>query len=412
MTQASLPLAAARTAALHVQGLTTPPGAEPAPTLDTIYDTVARIGCVQIDTLHMVHRSHYLTLWSRLGQYDIADFDRLIYDPDHRRLYEYWMHAASIIPLANYRYQEPTRQHLRDSGGWWPDWIKQPENQELVAAVLARIQEEGGLRSADFKTDKAQRGSWWNWKPAKRALEYLYNAGDVMVSNRVNFQRVYDVKERVLPDWVDTDGASAKESHRWHCTESARALGLAGARAIADYMHTKIGTVRPIVEGLVEEGVLVPVESEVHGGETATLFAHRDNLPLLEQAADGAIQALRTTFLNPFDNLVWAKDRVEQLWGFRQTLEAYKPAKDRIWGYYCLPILWRDGLVGRFDPKLERKTGTLRLKALYLDVTPEDALLADIAAAMRDFLAWHDAHDLVIERSEPTDVGEKLLAVL
>jgi hypothetical protein len=142
------------------------------------------------------------------------------------------------------------------------------------------------------------------------------------------------------------------------------------------------------------------------------MFVHRDHIATLEQILDGAIAPARTTFLNPFDNVLWSKDRVGALWGFRQKLEAYTPSKDRVWGYYCLPILWKDCLIGRFDPKLERKNGTLRIKAIYLEagVDPAEELIADVAGAMRDFMAWHGAADLVIERSDPAAFGEQLRA--
>jgi uncharacterized protein YcaQ len=158
----------------------------------------------------------------------------------------------------------------------------------------------------------------------------------------------------------------------------------------------------------------VNVDVEWTDGETHTLIAHRDHLPLIEQAADGALTASHTAFLSPFDSLFWAKGRDEQFWDFRQRLEAYKPAPQREWGYFCLPILHHDRLVGRFDPKLERKTGTLRLRALYLEpgIAPDDALVHDVASALCDFMTWHGATDLVIERSQPVALGDKLLAAL
>jgi uncharacterized protein YcaQ len=146
-------------------------------------------------------------------------------------------------------------------------------------------------------------------------------------------------------------------------------------------------------------------------GEKADLIIHRDNLALLEQAADGALKAERTTFLSPFDNLLWANRRDEQFWGFHQSIEAYLPAPKRVYGYFCLPILHKERLVGRFDPKLERKSGTLRLKALYLEpgIEPTEELVHDTAAAMRDFMAFHEARELVIERSEPAAFAVELL---
>jgi uncharacterized protein YcaQ len=409
-----LPLLMVRTLALHAQGLTTPNGAEAAPTLDTIYDAVDRIGCVQIDTLHMVRRAQYVTLWSRLGQYDPDDFDRLIYHPDHRRLFEYWQHAASIIPLDDYRYYAHKMRHFRNGGGWWPEWSKQPENIALVDAVRGRIRDEGAQRSSDFEAPDGTRGPWWDWKPAKHALEYLYNVGDVMIADRVKFQRVYDLRERVLPGWVDQREPSPDETHRHLVERAARAVGIGEAGHIADYAYMRRGDAGPALAELTGMGVLVEVEGEVMGGETRTLIVHRDTLPLVEQAADGVIRPARTTFLNPFDSLFWARNRDQRFWGFRQTLEAYRPAPKREWGYYCLPILHRDQLIGRFDPKLERKKKTLILRALYLEpgIEPADEMMADVAGVMRDFLAWHEANDLVIEKSHPAVFGERLLAAL
>ncbi len=409
-----VPLAAARALALHTQGLTTPNGAEPPPALDAIYDTVERLGCVQIDTLHMVRRSHYVTLWSRLGQYDPHDLDRLIYDPDQRRLFEYWMHAASIIPLRDYRYRLATMDYYRAGGGWWPKWGNKPTNQAIIREVRERLQAEGALRSADFKHDGPRRGSWWDWKPAKHALEYLYNVGEAMIADRASFQRVYDLRERVLPDWVDTARPTPDETDRVVVENAARAMGIGTAKHIADYAFRKRAETAPVIAALVADGVLVEVASEVHNGDHEPLITHRDHLPALEQAADGALIPQRTTFLNPFDSLFWSKGRDQQLWGFRQTLEAYRKAEDRIWGYYCLPILHGDRLVGRFDPKLERKTRTLILRGLYLepDVAPDESLIAAVAATMRDFMAWHEATDLVIEKSDPAVFGDKLAAAL
>jgi hypothetical protein len=414
MTASPVPLAAARALALHAQGLSTPNGSEPAPTPELIYWTVVQVGCVQIDTLNLIRRSQYVTLWSRLGHYDPADLDRLIYDPAQRRLFEYWQHAASIIPLANYRYREENRRYFRNGGGWWHGWADVPENRAVIDQVHQRVRAEGALRSAEFEDGSGKRGPWWDWKPAKHALEHLYNTADLMISSRVNFQRVYDLRERVLPDWVDTTPPTQEETFRFSLEQAARALGIAQKGQLADYAFMKRGEAAPVITALIDEKVLVEVDAETVSGQPAPFVVHRDALPLLEQAADDALPARRTTFLSPFDSLFWAKDRDEQLWNFVQTLEAYKPEPQRIWGYFCLPILHHDRLVGRFDPKLERKTGTLRLKALYLEpgIEPAEDLVADVAAALRSFMEWHAARHLVIEKSTPSEFGERLLAAL
>lgn len=416
VTSHPLPLTAVRAAILHAQGLAMPLGAESAPTPDLLRRTVEQLGCVQIDTLQRVRRSQYVALWSRVGMYDPADLDRLIYDPAGRCLFEYWQHAASIIPLSEYRYRLQYMKWFREGSSYRDHvWQADMEDVRLAATVQARIAAEGPLRVADFEHDGGPRGTWWDWKPAKRALEYLYNRGELMIADRVHFHRVYDLRERVLPDWVDTSEPTMEETYRHMVERSAHALGLAEPGHAADYAYDVKRTItKRVVADLLAEGVLVEVEAELLDGGAHTLIAHRDRLPLLEQAAEGAIRAERTTFLSPFDSLFWARNRDRQVWGFRQTLEAYKPAPLREWGYFCLAILHRDRLVGRFDPKVERAARIMRLEALYLEpgLAPDEDLIAGVAAAMRDFMRFHNADTLVIERSDPPEFGAKLLAAL
>ncbi len=413
------PTSALRTVALRTQGLHTANGAElslsktegSTPTRDAIYKTVDLVGCVQIDTLHMVRRSQYLVLWSRLGSYDPSDLDALTSAAD-RRLFEGWQHAASIIPLTEYRYQLPHQRNLREHPtNWYNRWLNETVQKEFVPQVLERVRGEGALKVSDFESDGHQGGTWWNWRPAKVALEFLFAYGELMIADRIKFQRVYDLTERVLPQWADMTEPTVEERDRFWVERGAKALGVCLPRHAGDYTWMKVSRSRPIVEELVKDRILIPIMGELANGKSAELIIHRDNLSLLEQAADGALKAERTTFLSPFDSLWWASRRDEQIWGFHQSLEAYLPAPKRVYGYFCMPILHKDRLVGRFDPKLERKTGTLRLKALYLEpgVKPDEELVKDTAAAMRDFLAFHEAKELVIERSEPEGFAKKLL---
>lgn len=418
---APYPLSALRTLALHVQGLTTPLDTPQDTSREGILRLIQQMGCVQIDTLQMVHRAQYVTLWSRLGSYTLSDFDHLAYqpvdtdDPNKRQLFEYWFHAACLIPFADYRYHLPQMQ--RFAADPWPSFKRflADGGQEMVQPVLDRIRDEGGLRGADFDSKKKHKGSWWNWKPAKRALEYLYNTGDLMIADRVNFHRVYDLKERVIPTGVDQQSPSAKDAARFFIETGGRAFGVCQPNQPSDYYHDiKRTDARPVVEQLVKEGTFVEIEGELADGTTTTLIVHRANLSLLKQIADGAITAQRTTFLTPFDNLFWAQGRDQQLWGFNQILEAYKKPKDRVWGYFCLPILHRERLVGRFDVKLHRAESRLQLIALYLepDIQPTDDLVAGTAAALRDFMHFHEAKELSIDRSQPPAFGERVMRAL
>ncbi len=403
-----------RTVALHAQGLAAANGARPAPNRDAIYTMIEQVGCLQIDTLHMVRRSQYLVLWSRLGTYDPADLDVLSSAAD-RRLFEGWQHAATFIPLTEYPYQRVHQRDLREHPtNWYNRWLNETVQKDFVPQVLERVRSEGALKVSDFESDRRTGGTWWNWRPAKVALEFLFALGELMIADRVKFQRLYDLTERVLPAWVDKREPTVEERDRFWVERGAKALGICLPRHAGDYTWMKVSRSKPIVEALVKDGTLVPIDGALASGETAQFLVHRDNLPLLEQAADGSLKAERTTFLSPFDSLWWAGRRDEQLWGFRQALEAYLPAPKRIYGYFCLPILHKDRLVGRFDPKLERKEGRLRLKAIYLEpgVKASEELVRDTAVAMRDFMAFHQAKDLVIERSEPAVLGKRLLKEL
>lgn len=413
-SSAPYPLDALRAVALHAQRLEWADGNPPQPTPGGIEALVEALGCVQIDTLHVVQRSQYLVLWSRLGAYDPAALDRLLFDPADRRLFEYWGHAASVIPLTRYRLYTPAMQHHGQIGKWWKDWLDDPANRATLERVRERIAEEGPLRAADFAYDGPKRDSWWDWKPAKHALEHLFGAGELMIADRVNFQRVYDLRERVLPEWVDARPMPHREAHRALVAHGAQALGVFRGLQVAEYAYLKRNTARPALEALIEAGELVAIEGELADGTPAELLTHRYTLSLLERAAAGELTATRTTFLSPFDSLFWARGRDEDLWGFRQALEAYKRAEDRIWGYFCLAILHRGRLVGRFDPSLDRASGLLRIKALHLEpgIEPSDELAAAIAGALRDFMDFHAATDVAVVMSDPAGFGDRVAGLV
>jgi uncharacterized protein YcaQ len=402
------PLSAVRDLVLRAQGLAQK--SERTPRRQDVLEAVKRVGWLQIDTLQVVRRSQELVLWSRLGTYDTEDLARLVYDEQDRHLFEGWQHAACFIPLVDYRFQLAAKRANRRSWGS----MGSAKNRELVKAVLARIEREGPMRAGDFDYDGPRRGSWWDWKPAKRALELLVNRGDLMVSSRVNFQRVYDLTGRVLPDWTDITEPTQEQTLRHLLERSILALGACRLVQIADYAHLKRRDSGPALEAMVEDGTIVQVIASMNDGTAGEIVVHRDNLPTLERAADGEMQSLGTTFLSPFDSLFWAKGRDENLWSFHSILEAYKPEPTRIWGYFCMPILDQGDLIGRFDPVLDRRTGTLRLKALYLEdhVDPDEALIERLAGAMRDFMKFHSATDLVVDSDVPKGLVARLVRLL
>ena len=407
------PLKAIRALALESQLLASPNISPSPPDPDSIFKTVDHLGAVQIDTLHVVARSHYLVIWSRLGSFDPGIIDDLAFR--ERRLFEGWQHAACFVPMHEYRYQMPLQRSLREEpSDWYTRWLHQQHHAETVAIVRERIQREGALRVSDFERGDHPPGTWWNWRPAKVALEYLYAFGDLMIADRLKFQRVYDLTERILPAWVDLTEPTRLQRNRFWLERGAKALGAGLQRNPLDYTWMKLGAGRPILAELLREGGLVEVQGHLSDGQTGTLIIHPDNLAVLQRAADGEIRPGRTTFLSPFDNLFWAQGRDQAFWGFRQRLEAYTPAHKRVYGYFSLAILHKDRLVGRLDPKIERKSGLLRIKSLHLEpgIKPGSELLAGVADAMRDFMAFHQARDLVIEASNPPEFGLKLMRAM
>jgi uncharacterized protein YcaQ len=363
---------------------------------------------LQIDTIHIVARSPYFVLWSRLGSYQQRWLDELLAEG---ALFEYWSHAACFLPMEDYPLYRS--QILHGQGRIWKyshEWLA--ANRELADQLLAHIRENGPVRSSDFQRTDGKKGTWWNWKIEKLALEMLFLAGELMIARRHNFQRIYDLRERVVPTWDDTQAPTVAEVQRTFALRAVQALSVAPARWVADYFRTrKIETIN-LVRQLADEGALLRVEVE---GWNEPGYLHPANLALAERAAAGQIQPSLTTLLSPFDPLVWDRERASALFGFDYQIECYTPAAKRRYGYFTLPILWRGQLVGRIDPKAHRKQGLFEVKALHLEpgVNPSEELAADIAGALRDCANWHATPDVVVRWADPpafADLVQKNLA--
>ena len=397
-------LETARTLALVKQGLHRRPPNTGKPAL---LDTIRRIGLLQLDTINVVARSHYLVMLSRVGLYDPADLDALLY-PD-RHLFEQWAHAACLIPVEDYHYFAPVILHRRERPlqVWLlPGLGDNP--QQVLDAVLAEVRERGPLASRDFEDPRAERGSWWDWKPAKTALEVLFERGYLMVDRRESFQRYYDLAERVLPASAGSPSRTVDDWRRWAALRSVACLGVATAAQVSDYYRQQKAAARAALEALVAEKAVVPVAVE---GWRDTAYLVPADLALVEEIEAGAHQPMLTAFLSPFDNLIWERRRVRDLFGFDYRIEMYTPAARRQHGYYVLPILHRGRLVGRLDPKADRQSRSLVVRAVYLEPGEviADDLVAGVAEALREFMAFHGCERLAIERSEPAALGVLLL---
>ncbi|HZB45395.1 MAG TPA: crosslink repair DNA glycosylase YcaQ family protein [Pyrinomonadaceae bacterium] len=366
--------------------------------------TVRLMGALQIDTIHVVARSPYLVLWSRLGPYEPRWLDELLAEG---KLFEYWSHEACFLPREDY----PLYRHRMldaESQGWHYSrpWVE--AHRQDVERLLAFIRERGPVRAADFERTDGKAGGWWEWKTEKRALEMLFTAGELMIARRQNFQRVYDLRERVFPSWDDGQLLRIEEVRRESALKAVRALGVTTARWVSDYFRTGKRETLETVSALAREGALLAVKVE---GWKEPALVHPENRRLLKAAASGKLTPELTTLLSPFDPLVWDRERARAVFGFDYRLECYTPAAKRRYGYFTLPVLRRGALVGRLDAKAHRKEGVFEVKSIHIepDVRASDELLSDVAMAIRECAAWHKAPEVVVRESEPRDVAKRLM---
>ena len=410
---ASLPVltpAQARLLHLSAQGLL----ARPRRRADKsdLLAAIARMQLLQIDTIHVVARSPYLVLFSRVGAYPATWLEQLLAE---RAIFEVWAHEACFAPMDDYvlhRSAFTQREHhwaIRHALR-----MREAHDQD-IAKLLSHIREKGAVKAADFERDAAGNpGGWWGWKDEKRWLEAAFALGELMVTRRENFHRVYDLAERVAgqarPDWASAR-LDADAVRRETILKSVQALGIAPARWIADYFRTRPRLRDSDLDTLVAEGALLRVS--VKGWEMPG-YLHALHAPLLAQAAAGRLRATHATLLSPFDPVVWDRARASELFGFDYTLECYTPEPKRRYGYFVLPILARGRLVGRLDAKAHRRDGVFEVKALYLEdgVVADDALVADIARAIDNCARWHGTPKVELVRCRPAAFARPLRASL
>ena len=387
----ALPVAGARTLHLAAQGLLAPPRRKA--TKQDVLDAIQRMGQLQIDTIHVVARSPYFVLFSRVGAYDPQWLDQHLAE---QRLFEYWSHEACFVPIEDYRL---LRHRMLDPVGMgWKyaaEW--HAKHGREIDALLARIRENGPVRSADFARAAGDKGSgWWDWKPEKRHLEVLFTTGELMVAERRHFQRVYDVAERVLPAWNDArDLPPRADAERELLRRTCRALGVVRADWVADYYRLPRRPYVDALRALADAGELLPVRVE---GWKQDTYVHRDFAALIDDAANGALASTATTLLSPFDPVVWDRKRANALFGFDYAIECYIPAAKRKYGYFVLPILSRGRLVGRVDAKAHRAQQVFELKSLHLEegVRVSGRLATDLRRALQRCADWHGTPELEI----------------
>lgn len=396
MAEISLPLSALRNLHLHAQGLDKTRRRKATP-LDAIA-CIRQMSLLQIDTINVVARSPYLVLFSRLGLYSEQWLDEALRNGD---IFEYWAHEACFIPKEDYRLVRP-QMMAPENMGWKysPEWHQ--KHQDDINKLLTLIRHNGPVKATDFSAKNKKTSGWWEWKPEKRHLETLFSCGQLMVKERVNFHRVYDLPERVMTEWNDdVHGISPALAQQQMMANSARSLGAFKAQWLADYYRLKKIDIKKTIHNMLDSQEIIAVrerETQEH------FYIHHSLAHLLEKAQNNEIKATHTTLLSPFDPVVWDRRRASELFDFDYRLECYTPEAKRTFGYFSLPILQRGDLVGRIDAKMHRKEKVLELKSCYQEkhVRFTEKKRAELKAAITLFAIWQQANEVKIQH-QPDD---------
>jgi uncharacterized protein len=382
--------AQARRIALGAQGFLDPSHAPP--TMRTLSRTLTRTGVLQVDSVNVLQRAHYMPLYSRMGPYDV-DLVRRASEGKPRRLVEYWAHVQALMPVELWPVMRHRMARYRDGRHkWWGTVV----TDELVASLLAEIADRGASTARDLDDGlPRKKDHWgWNWSTTRRTLDYLYMVGEVAIAGRNSqFEIRYDLPERVIPaEHLEAPIPSEHDAVKELVRRAARSHGIGTLKDLADYYRLRSVPgqnqtgAAPIVAELVDEGELIPVTVE---GVKRQSYLHRDaRIPRRVRAR---------TLLSPFDPVVWERDRTEALFDFFYRIEIYTPVEKRIHGYYVLPFLLGDRIVGRVDLKADRKAGLLLVKAAYAEPGAPAETAEELAVELERLAGWLGLPTLVVE---------------
>jgi uncharacterized protein YcaQ len=362
---------------------------------------IEHLGYVQIDTINVVERSHHLVLHTRQADYKQAILHDL--QAKDRKVFEYWAHAASYVPMKDYRYYLPAIKRKPKPGSWFDQWTK--KNPNLVKQVKRRIEKEGPLAPSDFgDVENRKRGPWWDWKPAKSALEVLFWRGDLMITERRNFQRVYDLTERVLPKHVDNTMPTALEEKEFFVRRALNALGIATIGDINRYIGIS-GKLNKWLKSMHERGEIYEIEITGSGKPYYALTRDLEKMTHKSESIDDIVR-----LLSPFDNTIILRDRTQALFDFNYSLECYVPRPKRKYGYFSLPILWHNQLVGRVDPKADRSRKVLLIQNLHIEkyIDDQDVFFKALATAINDFAGFNECERVEVNNNVPSRVKRKI----
>lgn len=354
-----------------------------------VLNALEHLGYIQIDTLSIVERAHHHTLWTRIPDFKTDNLEELVED---RKVFEYWFHAASYLPMQDFRYVLP--QMLMIKRGESRYYNADPK---VMKYVVDTIRNEGPKRARDFENESHKAGSWWNWKPAKLALERLFMQGDLMISGRSGMQKTYDLAERVLPSSTNISEPTPLEFAEYLVKTNLRAYGFTTLKQIT---HLRKGNalktnVNKVLQMMLEEDTISKVTSE--GG--SSVFVQNE---ILEKTFDQASSSV--WLLSPFDNSIIHRDRIKQIFDFDFRLECYTPKEKRQYGYFCLPILFGDQFIGRVDCKAHRKEKKLELIHLHIENSTInlDLWLKPFIETLKRFAIFNGCESLALTQVSPS----------
>lgn len=364
---------------------------------------ISHLGYVQLDSISVVQRAHHHTLHSRVSNYSP---DMLASMLENKRIFEYWAHAAAFLPITDFRFSLLYKHALKSGQTHW----YKNSDRKLMNELLSRIRIDGPLRSRDIKSNASKSNGWWDWKPAKKALEQLYMEGDLMVSSREGFEKVYDLTERVLPAEVNLQMPSMAEFAEHILDQQLRCHGLVSIKGLTYLQrNTQLkAAIKTLVNTRLQQGLLEQLQ--LSNGEAYFLPAG-----MFEQSRVRVSEQLK--ILSPFDNSVIQRERLQSLFQFNYQLECYVPEAKRQYGYFCLPLLFADVFIGRMDCKVHRKTAHLEIKSLYLEVNESDItrVITAFGAAIIEFIAFQQCNSVSLTQVHPqrlTAVVQKILESL
>ena len=392
-----LSLAQLQQLTLQSQGLV-----QPAPFgtgKEAVLRALEHLGYVQIDTLAVVERAHHHTLWSRIPDYRAAFLDELVAE---RAIFEYWFHAASYLPMKAFRYVLPQMLEIKQTDSRYYN-----ADPRVMQYIMDTIRAEGPKKARDFESEKKSPGSWWNWKPAKLALERLFMQGDLMISGRNGMQKTYDITERVLPEHTNTTIPTPVEFAEYLVNTYLRAYGFTTVKQVT---HLKKGTaLKKLVQDILEKKRQDGTVQKIHAEGMPAVFVQQELMdkPFAQNDSDMRL-------LSPFDNSVIHRDRIQQLFGFEYRLECYTPKEKRQYGYFCLPVLFGGTFIGRIDCKAHRKEKRFEIIHLHIEnetIAPE-IWIPRFAAAIKRFAVFNGCETVAVSQVSPLKLNNLIKKAL